>query len=759
MNSRPLTSAIVLACVLTSAFPVSEVAGKAPKQPRFPEALRRANIVQEDISDVLQNALIIGNGDINALVHMEGNRLIVRLSKNDIGDWRNDTATDDTLVPWRKLRELGKEGKVSGGDRQQMGWNRFAYPTPISCGKVMIDLQKRDKTPAVLDIGRAVTRVGVHDATADAAVTIRALSDRNVFLIESRGEVALVSQQARHLERATTGRQGKVYTLYQQLPPSIDWPGMSYAVAIASLESTKAIAVVSSFEAEDPRTAAVELAQTTLARADRAVAAHEDDWSTFWAASGVELPGSVLEADWYRNLYFLRTVSRPDTAMVGLFAGVCNDNAPAWHGGHTMNYNCQQTVWSGYAANHVELTDSYRWLITQRMDNARWLCRQLFEFDGIYFSHNIVTHQADHATSKQPLGGAHMHMPWGYSVGMTGWVGQNLWWQYQYAPDKTFLRRTAYPVLKEAACFYASFMDRCEKQSDGKVLFGPSVSPEHHGMSNDLRMNWNETHGLVYARFGLEVAIEAAKILDTDKALVVRWQRTLAMLPTLPTSGSAGDEVIVTVKGAKQHECNVPVPAFPVFPGEHVTWFSPNTDKTLLSRTISRLPSNGNNDTVILSIARARLSLPGTYEYVVDRFNSRRRPNGSLTLNRRGHHFNAFGHYTEMFAASAVVSELLLQSSDHIVRVFPAWPKNQDASFKQLRAKGGFLVSAALSEGEVPQVTVESTVGGWYAMLSPWPAVTLRRNDNTEPLKADSHGVVRLSTRSGETLVFRKDHS
>ena len=45
---------------------------------------------------------------------------------------------------------------------------------------------------------------------------------------------------------------------------------------------------------------------------------------------------------WYRNLYFLRCVSKPGVEAVGLYAGLTNDNPP-WHGGHTLNYNSEQT--------------------------------------------------------------------------------------------------------------------------------------------------------------------------------------------------------------------------------------------------------------------------------------------------------------------------------------------------------------------------------------------------------------------------------
>ena len=39
-----------------------------------------------------------------------------------------------------------------------------------------------------------------------------------------------------------------------------------------------------------------------------------------------------------------------------------------------------------------------------------------------------------------------------------------------------------YPFLKEVARFYVSFMSRCAQDANGKILLGPSFSPEHPPM-------------------------------------------------------------------------------------------------------------------------------------------------------------------------------------------------------------------------------------------------------------------------------------
>lgn len=166
---------------------------------------------------------------------------------------------------------------------------------------------------------------------------------------------------------------------------------------------------------------------------------------------------------------------------------------------------------------------------------------------------------------------------------------------------------------------------------------------------------------------------------------------------------------------------------------------------------------NGNNSAIMLAVARARLSMPGTVDWVREELRTRSRPNGTLTLNRLGAPFNKFGHYTEQFGASMAVSELLLQSVHDVIRVFPAWPAAQEARFENLRSQGGFLVSARQAGGRIAALEIDSTAGGALRLVGPWAgAVRARLVGASEPrvLQPDSKGVVQLETKPGERWSF-----
>ena len=77
-------------------------------------------------------------------------------------------------------------------------------------------------------------------------------------------------------------------------------------------------------------------------------------------------------------------------------------------------------------------------------------------------------------------------------------------------------------------------------------------------------------------------------------------------------------------------------------------------------------------------------------------------------------------------AIPSTVNEMLLQSYEGIIRLFPVWDKRRDARFHGLRANGAFLIDASLensriraeilSEQGMP-LTIESPDGGCVLVM------------------------------------------
>ena len=69
------------------------------------------------------------------------------------------------------------------------------------------------------------------------------------------------------------------------------------------------------------------------------------------------------------------------------------------------------------------------------------------------------------------------------------------------------------------------------------------------------------------------------------------------------------------------------------------------------------------------------------------------------------------------------INEMLCMSHRGVLRLFPVWPKDQDAQFTNLRAWGAFLVSAEIRDGEVQSVKIISEKGRQCIVQNPWPSL------------------------------------
>jgi hypothetical protein len=110
--------------------------------------------------------------------------------------------------------------------------------------------------------------------------------------------------------------------------------------------------------------------------------------------------------------------------------------------------------------------------------------------------------------------------------------------------------------------------------------------------------------------------------------------------------------------------------------------------------------------------------------------------------------------------ASEALQLALLQSNppapgeDPILHVFPAWPPGWDAEYK-LRARGAFVVRAAIEGGRVRFVELVSEAGAECRLRNPWGegSVALRRDGGKRETLAGS--LLRFGTRRGERIVIQ----
>lgn len=837
-------TAILLAALLFTppvVLPAAASAGIPAGSIPFPDVLDKAAVVQEKITDIDREGLVIGNGDLSGILWQRDGGLALRVTKNDVWDARVDTSRDPAMMTvdlpnqkwsggtgspysyqtpypqprcpaliriggggpatgWSAIRAGGKTnewslkdghgvmavqgpGAVSAGYRHTLkkttngqfdrlsflisgsagaqyfvniydpagkalvesGWKdspatetevSFPIAADQAVGAIELYVQSTNESraenrirqltltgasaPLVIPVGIPAAPAGdakldLRRAVATAgATTVRTLAGRNVFLIETTEAITIEEIKAAEIPPAEHGETEGVRWLHATFPGDEDYAGMQYAMAVASSGKHKAVSLVTSWETKgNVRDAAIALAKDTVNRpVSELITEHEAEWARFWSASGVDLGDPDFQLWWYRMAYFLRCFSKPGVNPAGLW-GVLPNDTPGWHGDYHHNYNGWQPFWTAMILNQPGLAEPWIDYMNQMLPRMRWLAKTTYDCEGAFVGISSFAFEPDPAVCTSVNKRQSMLAPWGYTMGMIGMSAQVLWHHHLYQPDRKYLESKIWPVLREAALFFASFAEKCPRDAAGKAVYGPSYSPEHgnFGVSN-------VPFDLAYARFTLKAAIRAAGELEEKPDLTNRFNAALDLLPAYPTAPDAqGKPVVVDWTGCRFGEIgehNITVPAVPVFPAEQVTWFSPQSEKDLFLNTIRQIRHRGANSTVMLSVAKARLSMPEAPNELRDYYRPNAQPNGMFYWPLHGFYL------AESVGVAAAISEFLLQSVDDTIRVFPCWPKDKDARFKNLRAQGGFLVSAEQKAGTVTLLEITPTVDGKLRLVNPW---------------------------------------
>jgi alpha-L-fucosidase 2 len=113
-------------------------------------------------------------------------------------------------------------------------------------------------------------------------------------------------------------------------------------------------------------------------------------------------------------------------------------------------------------------------------------------------------------------------------------------------------------------------------------------------------------------------------------------------------------------------------------------------------------------------------------------------------------------HGLEKAGATEAVNNLLLQSDDGIVRLFPVWPTGKDASFVKLREKDALVISSAFQGGRVTYVDITSEAGKTVKLQNPWPGQTIvvNRVGGGTVSHTVSGNVITFATQAGSTYTI-----
>jgi len=419
----------------------------------------------------------------------------------------------------------------------------------------------------------------------------------------------------------------------------------------------------------------------------------------------VEMDNSLAALYVQYGRYLLLSSSREGSYPANL-QGIWNDRLnPPWDSKYTVNINIEMNYWPAEVLNIAECHEALFRMIGEVVPAGSKVADDHYNARGWVLHHNT-----DIWRGAAPIN-ASDHGIW---VGGSGWMAHHYWEHFLFGRDTSFLRNTAWPVMKSAAMFYADFL--VADPATGWLVSCPSNSPETGGLVSGPTMD----HQIIKSLF--RACIEADKILDANDAFVDTLESLLPRIAPYRI-GRFGQlqewmDDIDDPDNKHRHVSHL----WGVHPGKEINWKDNPEFMEAARKSLEARGDEGTGWSLAWKINFWARFREGNHTWQMVRMLLR--PQGMPAARATGGGSSGGGSYPNLFDAhppfqidgnfggAAGIAEMLIQSHLDEIDILPSLPDAvPSGKIRGIRARGGFELDFEWDEGKLIDLKVKSVSG------------------------------------------------
>jgi len=484
---------------------------------------------------------------------------------------------------------------------------------------------------------------------------------------------------------------------------------------------------------------------------DRLKNQHAKWWSNYWAKSWVRIPSLPdIEKHYYQSLYGMGAASRDPDFPPGIFGWETSDYS-SWNGDYHMNYNHFAPFYALYAANRIEQADPQDMPLIDFMDRARDYAKVAHNQNGLLFPVGIGPKGIDttqitdpenrlykNKAHSEPYKDGKRLMLFGQKSN-SAYAAINFIQRWRTTQDLNYAKARAYPFVRGVVDYWEGHL----KFEDNRyVIYNDSI---HEGSGENV----NPILGLGLVPNAFKAALEMSEALGEDADRREKWEHILTHMSGWSFLEMEGKKIFrYSEKGTAWWKNNT-LGIQHIYPANAITLDSdPELLQIAKDTAIIRNGWKDKNGSNSFYPACVRVGIdPDLILKKLRMYTKNTRPNGMQKKNPHG---------IENFSTTPnTINMMMCMSVDYVLRIFPAWPKEHDAQFRNIRAWGAFLVSGEQKNGMIGPVDILSEKGKDCIMINPWPHKSVQLIRDGQPAEVLSGERFTFATTAGQRITVQ----